>query len=58
MYLHDVPRSISPKYADDLVAVAVGEDMQCGLVGKLQLAADQLAEWMQTWFLMPPRPKL
>ena len=55
MYLHDVPRSITPKYADDLVVVGIGEDMQC-VVGKLQRAADQLAEWSKDADMVP-RPK-
>ena len=44
MYLHDVPKHISPKFADDLVAVAVSNDID-DVVDKLQSAADQLVNW-------------
>jgi len=43
-YVHDVPRCIWPKFADDLAAVAVGDDIDA-VNEQLQTAVDQLVEW-------------
>jgi len=43
-YVHDVPRCISPKFADDLAAVAVGDDIDA-VNEQLQTAVDQLVDW-------------
>ena len=43
-YVHDVPRCISPKFADDLAAVAVGDDIDA-VKEQLQTAVDQLVDW-------------
>jgi len=45
-YLHDVPRCISPKFADDLVALAAGANPE-EVEKKLQFASDQLARWVK-----------
>jgi len=42
-YVHDVPQCISPKFADDLAAVAVGEDIDT-VHEQLQTAVDQLVD--------------
>ena len=42
--MHDVPKSILPKFADDLVAFSVGSDMR-SISEKLQQSVDQLHEW-------------
>ena len=43
-YLHDVPRCISPKFADNLVALAAGANSE-EVEKKLQFASDQLSRW-------------
>ena len=43
-HVHDVPSSIKPKFADDLVAVVSGNDMS-GITKELQLAIDHLDAW-------------
>jgi len=48
MYMHDIPTSICPKFADDLVAVSVGEDIKC-IAQQLQQATDDLLQWSQKW---------
>ena len=44
MYIHDVPHCIKPKYADDLVALAVGPDLT-QIEESLQHATDGLVCW-------------
>ena len=46
IYIHDVPKCIRPKYADDLVAVATGEDIDV-VERKLQNASDELMTWAE-----------
>jgi len=47
-YVHDVPKSIFPKFADDLVSVSVNDDFtKVGV--DLQKAADDLVEWAERW---------
>jgi len=46
IYIHDVPKCIRPKYADDLVAVATGEDIDV-VERKLQNATDELMTWAE-----------
>ena len=41
MYLHDIPQRILPKFADDLVAIAVDSDFQ-NIAAELQLCVDEL----------------
>ena len=43
IYLHDVPACIRPKFADDLVAVATGHNIEI-VERKLQNAADELVK--------------
>ena len=40
MYVKDVPVCVAPKFADDLVSVAVGDDMK-SVMDQLQNSADQ-----------------
>jgi len=44
MYVKDVPVCVAPKFADDLVSVAVGDDME-SVMDQLQNSADQLMSW-------------
>ena len=48
MYLHDVPDSISPKFADDLVSIAVDSDV-LRITKLLQQAVDELVNWSRRW---------
>jgi len=43
-HVHDVPKIITPKFADDMVALAVGTDVS-QIEGSLQNATDQLVAW-------------
>lgn len=42
--VHDVPNSIMPKFADDMVAIAIEKDIR-RIDKKLQQATDDLEEW-------------
>jgi len=44
--IHDVPKSIRPKFADDLVAIATGSDIG-EIEASLQSNTDLLLEWSQ-----------
>jgi len=44
MHLHDIPKCIRPKFADDLVAISVANDISVIEV-ELQAATDQLVQW-------------
>jgi len=44
IHLHDIPKCIKPKFADDLVVFAVGKDI-CEIQRSLQEATDQLVKW-------------
>jgi len=46
MHIHDVPRCIKPKYADDLVALSVDKDI-ISIQENLQDATDHLIQWTQ-----------
>jgi len=47
-YVHDVPRAIHPKFADDLVAVSTGNS--CAEIAvSLQKAVDDLVAWTEEW---------
>lgn len=46
--MHDIPRSIFPKFADDLVCIAVGRDVTL-INQELQQAVDKLVQWSQKW---------
>jgi len=46
-HIHDVPKCICPKFADDLVAVSVGDDIEC-ITQDLQDAADSVLNWAKT----------
>ena len=46
-HIHDVPKCICPKFADDLVAVSVGDDTEC-ITQDLQEAADSVLNWAET----------
>jgi len=48
MYMHDVPKCIYPKFADDLVAIAIRSDLK-SVVCVLQHAVDELVSWSQEW---------
>ena len=48
MYLHDIPVRIFPKFADDLVSVAVDSDM-LRITKELQHSVDDLVSWSQKW---------
>jgi len=43
-HIHDLPKCIKPKFADDVVAYAAGKDLQY-ITDELQQATDQLQEW-------------
>lgn len=45
--VHNVPHSITPKFADDMVAVAIDPDLR-NVEKKLQQATDYLLEWSHT----------
>jgi len=47
-YINDVPKSISPKFADDFVAVSVNKD-SCAITLELQRAIDDLVAWSDEW---------
>ena len=44
MYVKDVPVCVAPKFADDLVSIAVGDDLK-SVMDQLQNSADQLMAW-------------
>ena len=44
MYIHDVPKCIAPKFADDLVSVAVENDVE-SVKEQLQHAVRRLIDW-------------
>ena len=44
MHMHDIPKCVMPKFADDLVALAAGKDVD-GITKCLQNATDQLLSW-------------
>ena len=48
MYLHDVPDSIFPKFANDLVSIAVDSDV-LRITKVLQQAVDELVNWSRRW---------
>jgi len=48
MYLHDIPHRIYPKFADDLVSIAVDGDLT-SIISDLQLAVDELVDWSDKW---------
>ena len=48
MYLHDIPQRIFPKFADDLVAIAVDSDLK-KITSELQLCVDDLVNWSCKW---------
>jgi len=50
-YLHDIPHSIFPKFADDLVAIAVNDDLPC-VITELQSAVDDLVSWSHKWGML------
>ena len=51
MYIHDVPKTIFPKFADDLVSVSVDEDVS-QINKELQLAVNEVADWSQKWGML------
>jgi len=48
MYMHDVHKCISPKFADDLVALTIRSDLK-RFMCDLQHAVDELVSWSQEW---------
>jgi len=44
MHLHDIPKCVMPKFADDLVALATAKDVDC-VTKSLQSAVDELLLW-------------
>ena len=44
MHLHDIPKCVMPKFADDLVALATGKDVDV-VTKSLQSAVDELLLW-------------
>jgi len=44
IHLHDIPKCIKPKFADDLVAFSLGNDIS-DIQRSLQHATDQLVQW-------------
>ena len=46
MHVHDVPEIIAPKFADDMVAIAVGKDV-CQIEESLQNGTNQLMQWAE-----------
>ena len=48
MYMHDVPKCIYPKFADDLVAIAIRSDLK-SVVCVLQHAVDEFVSWSREW---------
>ena len=51
MYLHDIPQSIFPKFADDLVSISVNENLMC-ITSELQSAVDELVNWSHKWGML------
>ena len=43
-HVHDVPKITTPKFADDMVALAIGTDVR-QIEDNLQNATDQLVRW-------------
>jgi len=46
IHIHDVPKSIMPKFADDLVAISVEEDISA-VEESLQNTTNKLIQWAQ-----------
>ena len=48
IFAKDIPKEIAPKFADDTVAIAIGEDSQ-EVQEKLQYAVNKLFDWSKKW---------
>jgi len=48
MYMHDVPKCISPKFADDFVAITIRSDLK-NIMSDLQQSIDKLVSWTEEW---------
>jgi len=48
LYMHDVPKCIVPKFADDLVTLADGESFG-NVALELQNTVDQMEKWSKQW---------
>ena len=46
VHVHDVPEIITPKFAHDMVTIAVGKDV-CQIEESLQNATNQLIQWAE-----------
>jgi len=52
MYIHDVPKTIFPKFADNLVSVSVDDDDVSQINRELQLAVADVADRSQKWGML------
>ena len=50
VHIHDVPKSIFPKFADDVVTISVDTDINV-ITAELQKAADELYQWSRKEFM-------
>ena len=56
MYLHDLPKAIFPKFADDIVSISVDEDVS-QITRELQHAVDDVVTWSHKWGMVLSVPK-
>ena len=57
IFVKDIPRSVSPKFADDAIAIAVG-DSDIEVEEKLQVAASELSLWCDESGMLLNIPKI
>ena len=57
IFVKDIPKSISPKFADDAIAIAVGDSDQ-EVERKLQIAASELSSWSDEAGMLLNVPKI
>jgi len=56
IFVHDVPKLIFPKFADDIVSISVDEDL-LQISRELQEAVDDVTNWSQKWGMVLNVPK-
>ena len=49
-YVHDAPKEIFPKFADDFAGIAIAEDI-ADIEVKLQELVNELLRWSEEWDL-------
>ena len=57
IFVKDIPRSVSPKFADDVIAVVIG-DSDKEVEEKLQAAATELSLWCEDSGMLLNVPKV